>query len=432
MYAYRYRSLKKKKIKAAVWLWILLSAFIALLIQTDKSFLTKLGEEGAESCCEKVLEFYLPGLSYSIKDENEWSLVEKVIGVLFSEEDVNTESESYKTQIESDLSYETILAREAADENYVDEKTGKVIPSVGSADGTSLPDDEKEVENTKENVEEQDMAQDQTLKDTDSKEAAAVADGKVVTFAREKLDDFDYLIQHYYTVDKSTTINSSQLVVQNLLNKNCTIQKTTEDVPQILIYHTHGSEGYADSVEGDPNTSVIAVGNRLTQILQDTYGYHVLHDTGIYDTDRDHAYNVAAPAIQKILQDHPSIEVVIDLHRDGVADTTRLATNINGVDMAQVMFFNGLSKTTATGDIDYLRNPYIEDNLAMSLKMQLAATELYPGFTRKIYLKSYRYNMHLCPKSLLIEVGAQTNTLQEAVNAMDPLAQVLDKVLSGK
>lgn len=56
----------------------------------------------------------------------------------------------------------------------------------------------------------------------------------------------------------------------------------------------------------------------------------------------DHAYNVAAPAIQKILQDHPSIEVVIDLHRDGVADTTRLATNINGVDMAQVMFFNGL------------------------------------------------------------------------------------------
>ena len=115
-----------------------------------------------------------------------------------------------------------------------------------------------------------------------------------------------------------------------------------------------------------------------------------------------------------------------------MADTTRLAANINGVDMAQVMFFNGLSKTTATGDIDYLRNPYIEDNLAMSLKMQLAATELYPGFTRKIYLKSYRYNMHLCPKSLLIEVGAQTNTLQEAVNAMDPLAQVLDKVLSGK
>ena len=92
-----------------------------------------------------------------------------------------------------------------------------------------------------------------------------------------------------------------------------------------------------------------------------------------------------------------------------------------------------MSKTTATGDIDYLRNPYIEDNLAMSLKMQLAATRTVSGFyVRKIYLKSYRYNMHLCPKSLLIEVGAQTNTLQEPVNAMDPLAQVLDRVLSGK
>ena len=251
------------------------------------------------------------------------------------------------------------------------------------------------------------------------------------TISPDLLADPQALLNRFFVVDPNTSVLPGEIDGSTLLGKDLTLPENAEG-PQILIYHTHGSEGYADSVEGDPNTSVIAVGNRLTQILQDTYGYHVLHDTGIYDTDRDHAYNVAAPAIQKILQDHPSIEVVIDLHRDGVADTTRLATNINGVDMAQVMFFNGLSKTTATGDIDYLRNPYIEDNLAMSLKMQLAATELYPGFTRKIYLKSYRYNMHLCPKSLLIEVGAQTNTLQEAVNAMDPLAQVLDKVLSGK
>ena len=329
---------------------------------------------------------------------------------LYIEEDDTT---MYDMQSESQLSYEQILAK-------------KDLQETQAADASE--------ENKDISVDQTDSGNTQTGENGNpSVEAASVsASAGENLVSLEKLNDFDYLIQHYYTVDKSTTINSSQLVVQNLLNKNCTIQKTTEDVPQILIYHTHGSEGYADSVEGDPNTSVIAVGNRLTQILQDTYGYHVLHDTGIYDTDRDHAYNVAAPAIQKILQDHPSIEVVIDLHRDGVADTTRLATNINGVDMAQVMFFNGLSKTTATGDIDYLRNPYIEDNLAMSLKMQLAATELYPGFTRKIYLKSYRYNMHLCPKSLLIEVGAQTNTLQEAVNAMDPLAQVLDKVLSGK
>lgn len=431
MYAYRYRSLKKKKIKAAVWLWILLSAFIALLIQTDKSFLTKLGEEGAESCCEKVLEFYLPGLSYSIKDENEWSLVEKVIGVFFSEEDVNTESESYKTQIESDLSYETILAREAADENYVDEKTGKVIPSVGSADGTSLPDNEKEVENTKENVEEQDMAQDQTLKDTDSKEAAAVADGKVVTFAREKLDDFDYLIQNFYQVDNTTTIGSAQLNADALLGKDVRLSHDAS-TPQILIYHTHSQEGYADSVPGDASMTVVGVGDYLTELLTQKYGFSVIHHTGQYDVgDRDHAYAKAGPALEQILAENQSIEVVIDLHRDGVGNNTRLVTEQNGVQMAQVMFFNGLSRTTKTGDIEYLYNPYIADNLAVSFQMQLKAAEYYPGFTRRIYLKGYRYNMHYCPKTLLIEVGAQTNTLEEAKNAMVPLADLLNKVLTG-
>ena len=431
MYAYRYRSLRKKKIKAAVWLWILLSAFIALLIQTDKAFLTKLGEEGAESCCEKVLEFYLPGLSYSIKDENEWSLVEKVIDVLFSEEDVNTESESYKTQIESDLSYETILAREAADENYVDEKTGKVIPSVGSADGTSLPDDEKEVENTKENVEEQDMAQDQTLKDTDSKEAAAVADGKVVTFAREKLDDFDYLIQNFYQVDNTTTIGSAQLNADALLGKDVRLSHDAS-TPQILIYHTHSQEGYADSVPGDASMTVVGVGDYLTELLTQKYGFSVIHHTGQYDVgDRDHAYAKAGPALEQILAENQSIEVVIDLHRDGVGNNTRLVTEQNGVQMAQVMFFNGLSRTTKTGDIEYLYNPYIADNLAVSFQMQLKAAEYYPGFTRRIYLKGYRYNMHYCPKTLLIEVGAQTNTLEEAKNAMVPLADLLNKVLTG-
>lgn len=431
MYAYRYRSLRKKKIKAAVWLWILLSAFIALLIQTDKSFLTKLGEEGAESCCEKVLEFYLPGLSYSIKDENEWSLVEKVIDVLFSEEDVNTESELYKTQIESDLSYETILAREAADENYVDEKTGKVIPSVGSADGTSLPDDEKEVENTKENVEEQDMAQDQTLKDTDSKEAEAVADGKVVTFAREKLDDFDYLIQNFYQVDNTTTIGSAQLNADALLGKDVRLSHDAS-TPQILIYHTHSQEGYADSVPGDASMTVVGVGDYLTELLTQKYGFSVIHHTGQYDVgDRDHAYAKAGPALEQILAENQSIEVVIDLHRDGVGDNTRLVTEQNGVQMAQVMFFNGLSRTTKTGDIEYLYNPYIADNLAVSFQMQLKAAEYYPGFTRRIYLKGYRYNMHYCPKTLLIEVGAQTNTLEEAKNAMVPLADLLNKVLTG-
>ena len=76
-----------------------------------------------------------------------------------------------------------------------------------------------------------------------------------------------------------------------------------------------------------------------------------------------------------------------------------------------------------------LQNPYIQDNLALSLQMKVAAEEMYPGFTRKIYLKGYRDNMHFRPKTLLIEGGAQTNTVEEIMNAVDPLAKILASVL---
>ena len=96
------------------------------------------------------------------------------------------------------------------------------------------------------------------------------------------------------------------------------------------------------------------------------------------------------------------------------------------------MFFNGLSRTRQKGDIDYLPNPYVNDNLAFSFQMKLKAEEYYPGLTRKNYINGYRYNMHLRPRTLLIELGAQNNTLEEAMNACDPIAHLLDLVLSGE
>lgn len=105
--------------------------------------------------------------------------------------------------------------------------------------------------------------------------------------------------------------------------------------------------------------------------------------------------------------------MAIDLHRDGVAEGTHLVTEVNGKPTAKIMYFNGLSRSRTNGDIDYLYNPYIQDNLAFSLQMQLASERMYPGFARHIYLRAYRYNLHLLPKSLLIEAGAQTNTVEE-------------------
>jgi stage II sporulation protein P len=245
------------------------------------------------------------------------------------------------------------------------------------------------------------------------------------------LQDFDYLIQNYYVVDSSTTIKSSDLNAGELLAKDLSVSSEAEG-PQILIYHTHSQEGYQDSVEGDASTSVVALGERLAELLTEQYGFRVLHHTGEYDVDdRDHAYSNAAPALEKLLSENPSIEVVIDLHRDSVADDTHLTTTVNGKKTAKIMFFNGLCRTTASGDLTGLTNPYLKDNLAFSLQMQLAA-EKYPGLTRKIYLKGYRYNMHYCPKSLLVEVGAQNNTFEEGMNAMEPLAELLAEVLQSK
>lgn len=259
---------------------------------------------------------------------------------------------------------------------------------------------------------------------------ATKADGRVVEIPREKLNDFDFLIHNFYQVDRTTTIDGNELNAQQMLAKDMKLQSGNENV-QILIYHTHSQEGYADSAPGDANSSVVALGERLTQLLTEQYGFRVLHHTGQYDVaDRDNAYSYAGPALEQILAENPGIEVVIDLHRDGVPDNIHLVSEVNGKQTAQIMFFNGLSRTTKNGNIAYLANPNLADNLAFSFQLKLAAEEYYPGFSRATYLKGYRYNLHYRPKSLLVEVGAQTNTFEEAMNAMEPLADILHRVLA--
>ena len=115
----------------------------------------------------------------------------------------------------------------------------------------------------------------------------------------------------------------------------------------------------------------------------------------------------------------------------GRQEEKMLIMDLQGKPTARFMFFNGMSHIRDKGDISYLENPYIQDNLAFSFQHQLTMAEYYPGLSRGVYLKGYRYNLHYCPKSILVEVGAQTNTLQEAMNAMGPLADVINKVITG-
>ena len=251
------------------------------------------------------------------------------------------------------------------------------------------------------------------------------------TYVLEQLMDYDFLMKNFYNVHTSTTAGRDMMDAQALLDVDLALD-TEAGSPQILIYHTHSQETFADS---EPGENVVAVGEELARLLTEK-GYSVYHDTSVYDLrdgklDRSKAYNYALEGVTSILQTYPSIQVVLDIHRDGVGENVHLVTEVDGRPTAQIMFFNGLSQTPE-GAIEYLPNPYREENLAFSLQMQLGAVAYYPGYTRKIYLKGLRYNMHLRPRSSLIEVGAQTNTFEEAVNAMGPLAELLDMVLGGE
>lgn len=244
----------------------------------------------------------------------------------------------------------------------------------------------------------------------------------------ENLKQLDYLKENFYIVNATTKMTEQDFAAEQLLTMDLTLQK--KETAQILIYHTHASEGFLDSRAGKPEDTVIGMGQRLAEYLELKYGYQVLHDTTVFDKkdgkdNRSHAYSEAQSYIEELLLLHPEIEVVIDLHRD--SGTKRVVT-LQGRQVAKIMLFNGLSRNLS-GELSYLPNRNLACNLAFSLQTKLIGDEMYPGLMHRIFLKDYRYNMHLMARYMLIELGTNNNTVEEAANAMEPLADILAQVL---
>lgn len=279
----------------------------------------------------------------------------------------------------------------------------------------------------------------ETEQNGDGMEPECDKDSKVLEAAagiipKEKLMDYNYVLNNFYVVPSVTSLRPQVLDLDKISQVDLRIEKNST-VPQILVFHTHSQEKFADSEEN--GMSIVNVVDRLVSLLQEQYGYNVIHLTDEFDMaggvlDRSEAYTYANTKLDEVLAQNPSIQVVIDLHRDGVDASKHLVTEIDGKQTARIMLFNGISYTKEQGEIDYLPNPYITENLAMTYKMFLLGKINYPDLFRCIYISGYRYCLHHVPRSMLIEAGAQTNTYEEVYNAMEPLARLIDMELTMK
>ena len=263
--------------------------------------------------------------------------------------------------------------------------------------------------------------------------AAVVPEDIREKYPIKELQDFEQL-KGLYLYDPDYIVPYPELLDVNSFMEWDLAMDTAAEGPHILIFHTHGSEYYADTGPG----GVIQVGEYLKELLEDEYGVQVMHDTNIYDQDAQiNAYDMMRESVGQILEENPSIQVTINLHRDGVGGDGRLVSSIDGQDVAQLMCVTGISseynwERAVMEETSYLYNPYREANLAFSFRTKMAADVMYPGLMRKLYLSTYRYSTYMREKGMLLEVGAQGNTLEECYRAMEYFAPVLMQILNGK
>ncbi len=216
-----------------------------------------------------------------------------------------------------------------------------------------------------------------------------------------------------------------------LLKEPLTWDLKTEE-PAVLILHTHATESYTRKKEPyiesaswrtlDEGYNMLAIGDRVAQILEEA-GITVIHDRTLHDRPNyNGAYVAARKTIKARLEAHPSIQLVLDIHRDAAERSygqLRTKAMVDGVRCAQLMMVIG------TNHEDY------EDNLGIALKLHAQLERQAPGITRPLQLRTSRYNQDLSPGAIIVEVGAAGNTHPEAMRAADQLAAAVVALARG-
>lgn len=215
------------------------------------------------------------------------------------------------------------------------------------------------------------------------------------------------------------------------------IKKTNE--PQVLILHTHTSESYMmhdkdffyesfypRSLNNSEN--ITEVGKTITETLIKN-GINALHSTVYHDNPSyNGSYSRAAQTIKQYLEQYPSIQVVIDIHRDslGLKESGKIKPVFTYQDKkaSQLMIISGCDPDETLGF------PNWRKNLSLALRLQKYCESMFPGITRPLNFAKVKYNEHLTPGSLLIEIGSEVNTLQESVYTGAMLGEALSKLLN--
>ena len=224
--------------------------------------------------------------------------------------------------------------------------------------------------------------------------------------------------------------------INNGTNYQLTQEMLTPDVEvnknKVAIYHTHTCESYTPTEKYqytasgnfrtiDLNYSVSRVGDELEKALN-SYGCTVIHDRTYHDYPAyNGSYSRSLITAQNMLSANPDAEIVIDLHRDAIADETYgPRVKIGDEYVSQLMFVIGTDGANSA-HTNWLQN------LKFAIKVQQKANELYPGLFKPIILRNSEYNQHVAKAACIIEVGSTGNTLEESMGAMKYLARILEE-----
>ncbi len=216
-----------------------------------------------------------------------------------------------------------------------------------------------------------------------------------------------------------------------------TVQKNSK-APQVLIYHTHTGEGYLDedtdgfyesyySHTQNEDFNVVGVGNALAEALE-KQGITVLHDKTVHDSTYNGSYDRSAETVCADMAENEDIKIVLDIHRDALGSEDNKVKTVcsqNGEKTAQMMILSGCDCYGERGFDNW------QNNLNFALKLQNAAGEMYPNLMRPLSFDFFAYNEYICDGSLLIEIGTDANSIDEAQRAAVNLANVIAKVVLG-